>query len=352
MKTWIGSKWPIIFVLFVFVMAAGCSDAKKGSETAVGANSVESLDAGQPSTVTDAAAQNIPAGDLAVTVDGKHMTKAELDKAVKEKFELIKKQVPADKQKAFRENLRKQLVDVFVMKTLLANEVEKRKIVATDQDVKAAMNQIKASLPPNKNVDDFLKENKISKEDIILAVKIDKFRNAEGGKALKPTEKDINKFYNDNREKLFVEPESVHVRHILVSVGKDDSEKVKAEKKAKIDDLRKQLVGGANFAEIAGQHSDCPSKQAGGDLNFIRRGQMVKAFEDAAFAQEKNAIGPVIKTEYGYHIVQVLDRRPAKKIALSEVKSKIADYLERQKKMEAFNNLMAKLKAQAKITVY
>lgn len=59
---------------------------------------------------------------------------------------------------------------------------------------------------------------------------------------------------------------------------------------------------------------------------------MVKAFEDAAFAQEKNAIGPVIKTEYGYHIVQVLDRRPAKKIALSEVKSKIADYLERQKK--------------------
>ena len=354
MKTKIGKNWPVIFVLFVFILFAGCSDdGKKDAASAVGANNVQESGSGLPATgdASNALPENVLPGDVAASVDGKILKKSDLDKSVKEKFELIKSKIPSDKQKEFKENLRKQLVDVFIIKTLLANEIEKRKIMVSEQEIKSAMDQIKGSLPPNKNVDEFLKENKISKDDIVLAVKIDKFRNMEGGSKLKPTEKEINKFYNDNREKLFVEPESVHVRHILVAVGKGDTDKVKAEKKAKIENLRKQLVSGGNFAEIARQNSDCPSKEAGGDLSFIKRGQMVKEFEKAAFSQEKNAIGPVITTEYVYHIVQVLDRKPAKKIALNDVKGKIADYLEKRKKMEAFNEIVAKLKANAKIIV-
>ena len=349
MKTKIGKNWPVIFVLFVLVVFAGCSnDGKKDAASAVGANNVQEAVSGLPATGD---LSGVLPDDAAASVNGAILKKADLDKSVKEKFDLIKNKIPADKQKEFKDNLRKQLVDVFIIKTLLANEIEKRKIVASEQEIKAAMDQIKASLPPNKNVDQFLKENKISKEDIVLAVKIDKFRNMEGGSNLKPSEKEINKFYTDNREKLFVEPESVHVRHILVAVGKGDNDKVKAEKKSKIENLRKQLAGGGNFAEIARQNSDCPSKEAGGDLSFIKRGQMVKEFEQAAFSQAKNAIGPVITTEYGYHIVQVLDRKPAKKIALNDVKAKIADYLEKRKKMEAFNEIVAKLKANAKIIV-
>jgi len=110
----------------------------------------------------------------------------------------------------------------------------KEKSWSVKQEIKSAMDQIKASLPPNKNVDEFLKKIKFRRTISFLPSKIDKFRNMEGGAKLKPTEKEINKFYNDNREKLFVEPESVHVRHILVAVGKGDTDKVKAEKKAKI----------------------------------------------------------------------------------------------------------------------
>ena len=135
--------------------------------------------------------------------------------------------------------------------------------------------------------------------------------NMETGDKAKPTQKEISKFYNDNRDK-FIDPESVHVRHILVAIKKGDNDKVKAEKKEKIENLRKQLLNGGDFAEVARKNSDCPSKEEGGDLNFIRRGQTVKPFEDAAFSQEKNVIGPVITTEYGYHIIQVLDRKPAK----------------------------------------
>jgi peptidyl-prolyl cis-trans isomerase C len=79
---------------------------------------------------------------------------------------------------------------------------------------------------------------------------------------------------------------------------------------------------------------------------------MVKEFEKAAFAQEKSAIGPVVTTEYGYHIIQVLDKKPAKKVTLDEAKGKISAFLEQRKKMEAFNDILKKLKEKAKIIVY
>jgi peptidyl-prolyl cis-trans isomerase C len=238
------------------------------------------------------------------------------------------------------------------MKTLLTNEIAKRKIEVSNEEVKMAMDKLKASIPPGRTMDEFLKENQITQADIIFAVKVEKFRNMEIGGKVKPSQKEISKFYNDNREKLFVEQESVHVRHILVSVGKDDSDKVKAEKKQKIENLRKQLLNGGDFAELARKNSDCPSKEVGGDLSYIKRGQTVKIFEDAAFSQEKNVIGPVIKTEYGYHIIQVLDRKPAKKVTLNEAKAKISAYLEQRKNIEAFNAILKGLREKAKIISY
>ncbi|MBN1363926.1 MAG: peptidylprolyl isomerase [Syntrophaceae bacterium] len=352
MKTNISKSWPIIFILFVFILFSGCSD--KNSKPAVGVNKVVSSDSGLPSPESAAGVktENIPTGDIAVSVDGKVLKKSELDNNVKEKFNLIKDRIPADRQKEFKENLRKQLIDLFITRTLLSDEIEKRKIEATNEDVKMAMDQIKIGLPPNKKIDDFLKENKITQQDIILAVKIDKLRNMEAGQKIKPTQKEINKFYNDNREKLFEEPETVRVRHILVAEGKDESDKIKAEKKEKIENLRKQLLKGGDFAELARENSDCPSKEAGGDLNYIKRGQMAKEFEKAAFSQKKNVIGPVIKTEFGYHIVQVLDHKLAKKVTLDEAKGKISVYLEQQKKIEVFKDILKKLREKAKITVY
>jgi len=355
MKTIISRSLSVILILFVLIIFPGCKDTnKKESVPAVGANNIQSSVPSVPDSksVADVKTENVPTGDVAVSVDGKVLKKSDLDNNVKEKFNLIKDKIPSDKQKEFKENIRKQLIDLFIARTLLSNEVEKRKIEASNQEVTAAMDSIKASLPPNKKIDDFLKENKITQQDIILAVKIEKFRNMEADQKVKPTQKEINKFYNDNREKLFVESESVHVRHILVAVGKNDSDKVKAEKKEKIENLRRQLLNGGDFGELARKNSDCPSKEVGGDLNYIRKGQMTKEFENAAFSQEKNAIGPVIKTEFGYHIVQVLDHKPAKKVTLEEAKGKISSYLEQRKKMEAFNDILKKLKENAKIIVY
>ena len=357
MKNIINKSWIAIFVLFVFVLVSGCGDndknKKKSTAPAVGTNQI--LPAVSGSTASSAApnigAEPAGANDIAVSVDGKILKKSELEKNINEMITKLKDKVPADKQKDLRENIKKQVVNTFIIRTLLANEIERRKIVASDQEIKLARDKIQASLPPGKKIDEFFKEKGISKEEIPFAVKIEKFRNMEIGIKAKPTQKEISKFYKDNPEK-FVDPESVHVRHILVATKKDDDDKVKAQKKEKIENVRKQLLNGGNFAELARKNSDCPSKDAGGDLNFIRRGQTVKPFEDAAFSQEKNVIGPVITTEFGYHIIQVLDRKPAKTIALDEVKDKISAYLDQQKQSKTFADILKKLKENAKIVVY
>ena len=110
----------------------------------------------------------------------------------------------------------------------------------------------------------------------------------------------------DNEEQFVIEG-SVQASHILLKTDEITDEAEKAKKKAEIEDIRKQLVEkkGENFAELAKAHSDCPSSGKGGDLGEFGPGRMVPEFDKAAFAQEIGEIGPIIETNFGYHVIKV-----------------------------------------------
>jgi len=351
MKSVTRKCWSVVLFLCVLGFVIGCSNNdQKKPETAMPA--VSATPAANSSGSNVVPTPQPQPQDVAVSVDGKILKKSELEKNINEILKKFKDKIPADKTKEARESIKKQMVNTFIIRTLLAGEIEKRNIQATDKEIQNLKDMMKTRIPPGKNIDDVLKENGVTKEELAFAVKVDKLQNLEAGKKAKPSAAEIKKFYKDNKEKLFSEPESVHVRHILVAVKPEDDEKTKEQKKAKIEDVRKQLLAGADFAEMARKYSDCPSKDNGGDLNYIKKGQMVKEFENAAFSQEKNAIGPVVKTQYGYHVIQVLDHRPAKDVPFEKIKDRIAAYLEQQKKMQIFNELLKNLQHQAKIIVY
>jgi peptidyl-prolyl cis-trans isomerase C len=351
MKNIINKNWIAIFILFIFV--SGCGDNKEKKENQVPAAGTNQI---QTSSATPAdIAKQAGAGDIAVSVDGKVLKKAQLETDVKALMKVYKDKVPKDKTKEVKANFKKQLLENFIIRTVLDNEIEKRKIEANEKEINESIGKIKASLPANKKFADFLKEHNLTMAELNKAlasdIKVKKIVLMELGGDAKPSQKEISKFYSDNTDKFTV-PESVHVRHILVLINKGDDDKVKSEKKEKIENLRQQVLDGADFAEVARKNSDCPSKEKGGDLGNITKGQTVEPFENAAFSQEKNVIGPVITTDFGYHVIQVLDHNPQKTIALEEVKSKISDYLEKQKQTDAFAALIKKLRENAKIIVF
>ena len=125
-------------------------------------------------------------------------------------------------------------------------------------------------------------------------------------------------------------PERAKVRHILLMTqGKSDAEKKAA--LAKAQDLLKQIKGGADFAELAKKNSQDPgSAQNGGDLGFIVRGQTVPEFEKFAFSAKPKETSDIVTTEYGYHIIQVLEREPARVKPFDEVKADIESQLKKQ----------------------
>jgi peptidyl-prolyl cis-trans isomerase D len=137
---------------------------------------------------------------------------------------------------------------------------------------------------------------------------------------------DIQRFYNDNIQQ-FQTPEQVRASHILLeTAGKND-----ADVKKRAEEILKQAKGGADFAELAKKVSeDKGSAVNGGDLDYFGRGRMVKEFEDVAFALMPGQISDLVKSQFGYHIIKVVDKRAAVTRSIDEVRPQIQQQLASQ----------------------
>ena len=161
----------------------------------------------------------------------------------------------------------------------------------------------------------------------------------------------VKKFYDDN-PKDFEQPEEVRVTHILVSTIDPVTQKPLPpdQKKAKeklAKEIRARAIGGEDFVKLVKQYSDDPgSKDKGGEYKFPRN-QMVPEFEAAAFTLKTNQISELVETQYGYHIIKLLEKFPPKHLLFAEMEPKIRDYLVSKKAQEAMPAYLDKLKADA-----
>jgi len=146
---------------------------------------------------------------------------------------------------------------------------------------------------------------------------------AQVGATVQVPEEALRQAYAQQQDR-FRTPERARVRHILIkTVDRPASEIPALQKKA--EDLLAKLKAGADFAELAKQNSEDPgSAQKGGDLDWITRGQTVPEFEQAAFTLKMKELSGLIKTQYGFHIIQVLDRQPARLRPFEEVRGELA----------------------------
>ncbi len=162
--------------------------------------------------------------------------------------------------------------------------------------------------------------------------------------SIHPTEAVLRRVYLNDQDK-FRTPERVQVRHILLkTTDKAGAEVDKV--KARAEELLKQIKGGADFAELARKNSDDPgSAPKGGDLGWLVRGQTVKPFEDAAFSLKPKEISGVVKTEYGYHILQVMDHQQAHLRTFEEVAAQLGDEVRKQSVSQMMQDLTDRAEA-------
>lgn len=155
------------------------------------------------------------------------------------------------------------------------------------------------------------------------------FSFAEVGGKIAIDESRIKEYYESNLES-FTTPERRHARHILLQASAEDSPEKHKEKAARAEEIAKLAKASDDFAALASQYSEGPSKDNGGDLGFFSKGQMIPAFEQAVFAMQPGEVSGVVKSDFGYHVIKLEAIEPASTKSLSEAKDEIRKKLQEQ----------------------
>lgn len=169
------------------------------------------------------------------------------------------------------------------------------------------------------------------------------------------SEADVKKFYDENPSR-FEEPEMVRASHILLSTrdpatGVDFPDDKKQAQRKLMEDILKRARNGEDFAKLAREYSEDPgSKDKGGEYTFPR-GQMVPAFEAAAFSLNTNQISDIITTQFGYHIIKLSEKIPAHKVELAKVAENLKEGLKQQEIQKQLKDYVAQLRKEANVEI-
>ena len=240
-----------------------------------------------------------------------------------------------------------QLVGIEIAKAY----AEENNITVSDKEVDQEIDKIKEQvgeqarssgqdLSDQEAYEQALKQNNITedelREDIRENLPVQKVQEKVAGDA-EPSDGEIQKFYEENKEAQFTTPEQRCVRHILFN----------KDQKQKAEDAKKELEDGADFAELAREDSQDPgSAEKGGDLGCLGKGETVPEFEEAAFGAEQGEIVGPVQTQFGYHIIEVTDAKPEQTRPLSEVESQIRSQLSTEEQSQAFSKWLEEQRKQ------
>jgi peptidyl-prolyl cis-trans isomerase D len=159
--------------------------------------------------------------------------------------------------------------------------------------------------------------------------------------AAAPTEDVLKVLYEAEKAGRFTTQEERKARHILIGFGAD-----KEAARRKTETLAAEIAGGADFAKLAGEHSEDPgSKAAGGDLGWVRRGQMVRAFEDALFALKENEVSAPVETEFGWHLIRLDELKPSvvRPFDDPEVQRELSELFQSRERQQRFQEMSEQL---------
>lgn len=218
-----------------------------------------------------------------------------------------------------------QALDSLIGEKIVQLEIEKQKIEISDEEVETELNGIMEYYGGEKAFNEIMNYQGYTLDDMKDSITM----NMQIKRLLEPTisisEEEIVNFFEQNKAYLD-QKEQVKARHILVET----------EEQAK--EIKGKIASGENFEELAKEYSmDDLSKELGGDLGFFGRGEMVPSFEEAAFSLDIGEVSNPIKSNYGYHIIMVDDKKQASEAKLEDHRDNIKNALIEEKMPEAYH---------------
>lgn len=288
---------------------------------------------------------------VVLRVNGEIITEAALEREVgRHEGQMTVPAQPADAGK--NEAIRKKALDGIVDRTLLVQEGKKLGIEAKDAQVDEEIKAFKARFPSPDQFDAMLARMKMTEPDVrtefYRRMTIRAVIEREVTPKVKVSEEEIKGFYDQNPS-LFKTPERVRASHILLKTDPKATDQDKAAAREKILSIKKRIEGGEDFATLAKSSSECPSAAKGGDLDYFEKGQMVPAFEEAAFALKPGELSNVVETQFGFHLIKVVDRKDPGAMSFEETKPTIEEHLKQQKVTDQLTVYLAELKSRATI---
>ena len=252
--------------------------------------------------------------------------------------------------------LRKAVLDELISAELLYQESKRAGLGDLKEEIDKQYENIKKGFASNDEFKKILKERGITekelKEDIEKGVYINTYLQQKLYPTITISEEEKRAEYERHKDKLDV-PDQVRASHILIKIPDKATDSDRQKLKEKIESIRQRALSGEDFAKLAQENSEDGTASRGGDLGYFAKGVMIKPFEEAAFSlTDIGQISPVVETQFGYHIIKLLDKVPAHTMTYEEVEPALTRYLENQAREKKIDELVESLKKKAKIEIY
>lgn len=203
-------------------------------------------------------------------------------------------------------------VNTLIAQKIVEKEVEKNDIKVTDKEIEEELAEYQEYYGGEEAFNSVLESSGVTLADVKEDIK----RNVETNKLLEDrieiTDEEMKTYFEENKDQ-YAQTEQVQASHILV------------EDEATAKEVEEKLDAGEDFAELAKEYSTDSSAESGGDLGYFGKGEMVAEFEEAAFSMEIGEISDPVKSEFGYHIIKVVDKKEAKDAVYEDVKDEVKD---------------------------
>jgi peptidyl-prolyl cis-trans isomerase C len=330
-------KTKYTFMLFSYLMVTvfftstttGATDAKKQSET--------------------------KDRKVVARVNGKPIYEDQLAPEVEKGLKKFKKYGMKQKSPELIKRLQMKALNKVIDQELIYQESQKLTINDLDKKIDQKLQKMKIKYGTEERFKNYLKRRNLTAQSLRESQKgsiyIDEYLKKQGISEPEIPEKDIKSFYDSNPNNYY-RGESVKVSHILIKVDENAGLKEKKKARKKAEKIRKEILEGKDFAEMAKKHSDCNSASGGGGLGYQQKGYMPEEFDKVAFALDKGTVSEVVKTKFGYHIIKVSEKTPEGATPYAEVKDFIKKYLQEDESEKKLAAHITELKGKAKIEIF